>query len=112
MVPGMKPSVCKPALLFAGAGLLLCCITGCFRNDIRTETLHLDPFSTPDHAARAAEALRAVNGVQDLRPDLGNHTLTVEFNGRVAYLKNIEFAVVEAGFSLPHWPASALKDAP
>lgn len=112
MVPTMKNLRCTSALFLLGTALALCAATGCFRNDIRTETLHLDPFSTPEHAARAAKALRAVNGVQELRPNLDNQTLTVEFNGRTAYLKNIEYAVVEAGFSLPHWPASAKKETP
>jgi len=79
--------------------------TGCFRNDIRTETFQIAQLRTPESGMLLAQGLRTVNGIKEIRPDLEKHTLTVVFNGRELYLKNIEYAIVKAGFDLPHWPA-------
>jgi len=85
------------------AALLL--LAGCLRNDIRTETFQIKQLRTPESAARISQALRPVAGVQDIRPNLEKHTLTVVFNGLECYIKNIEYAIVKAGFDLPNWPA-------
>ncbi len=80
-------------------------LAGCFRNDIRTETFQIKQLRSQDSAARIAQALRPVSGIKELRPDLEKHTLTVVFNGLEGYIKNIEYAIVKAGFDLPNWPA-------
>ena len=80
-------------------------LTGCFRNDIRTETFHIEQLCTSSRVTWLAQALRQVDGITEIRPDIEKHTLTVVFNGRVAYIKNIEYAIVKAGFDLPNWPA-------
>ena len=78
---------------------------GCFRNDIRTETFQIGQLRSQDGAARIAQALKPVTGMKEIRPDLEKHTLTVVFNGLECYVKNIEYAIVKAGFDLPNWPA-------
>lgn len=78
---------------------------GCFRNDIRTETFHIEQLRSQDSAAHIAQALRPVSGIMKVHPDLEKHTLTVVFNGKECHLKNIEYAIVKSGFSLPNWPA-------
>ncbi len=80
-------------------------LAGCLRNDIRTETFQIKQLRTPESAAHIAQALRQVAGIKDVRPDLEKHTLTVVFNGLECYIKNIEYAIVKAGFDLPNWPA-------
>jgi hypothetical protein len=85
------------------AALLL--FAGCFRNDIRTETFKIDQLRSEESATLAAQALRQVSGIKEIRPDLQNHTLTVVFNGLECYIKNIEYAIVKAGFDLPNRPA-------
>jgi len=85
------------------AVLFLC--AGCFRNDIRTKTFQIHQLRSENGAVLIAQALRPVPGIQELKPDLTNHTLTVVFNGLECYVKNIEYAIVKAGFDLPNWPA-------
>jgi copper chaperone CopZ len=80
-------------------------LAGCFRNDIRTEIFKIEQLRSQDSAAHIAQALRPVSGIQEVRPDFEKHTLTVVFNGKECHLKNIEYAIVKAGFSLPNWPA-------
>lgn len=92
----------KNTLLFIAALLL----TGCFRNDIRTTTFEIEQLRTPESVQLLANSLRGLHGIESIHPDLTNHTCTVVFNGRELYLKNIEYAIVNGGFSLPHWPAA------
>ena len=96
----MKTLLKKLPLL---AALLL--LAGCLRNDIRTETFQIKQLRTQESAARIALALKPVAGIKDVRPDLEKHTLTVVFDGLACYIKNIEYAIVKAGFDLPNWPA-------
>lgn len=77
----------------------------CHRNDIRTETFAIDQLRNRKAAQIIAKALHPLPGIQEIRPDVGERTLTVIFDGRPLYLKNIEYEIVHAGFSLPHWPA-------
>ncbi|MFA7369183.1 MAG: heavy-metal-associated domain-containing protein [Kiritimatiellales bacterium] len=102
----MKTLLKKLTLL---AALLL--LAGCLRNDIRTETFQIKQLRTQAGAARIALALKQVAGIKDVRPDLEKHTLTVVFDGLECYLKNIEYAIVKAGFDLPNWPADAADKA-
>jgi len=96
----MKTNIKK---LFLLTTLLL--LAGCFRNNIRTETFQVKQLRSQEAAQIIARALRPVSGVKEIRPDFQNHTLTVVFNGLEGYIKNIEYAIVKAGFDLPNWPA-------
>ncbi len=97
----MKTLLKKSIILFP----VLLLLAGCFRNDLRTETFEIKQLRTQDATARISQALRAVAGIKEVRPDLEKHTLTVVFNGLECYIKNIEYAIVKAGFDLPNWPA-------
>lgn len=88
---------------FSAAALLL--ITACHRNDIRTETFRIEQMRNPESVQMIAQALQPVGGIQKITPDYENRELTVVFDGRFLYLKNIEYAIVKAGFSLPNRPA-------
>lgn len=89
------------------AVLVLLLSTGCFRNDIRTETFQIEQLRSQEGAVLLSQALQPIAGILEIRPDFEARRLTVIFNGREAYLKNIEYAIVKAGFDLPHWPAKA-----
>jgi copper chaperone CopZ len=80
-------------------------LAGCFRNDIRTETFTIKQLRTQEGVQIIAKALQPVSGIKEIRPDLDKHELTVIFNGLEGYIKNIEYAIVKAGFDLPNWPA-------
>lgn len=98
--PPMKTPF-KKILLF----VVLILATGCFRNDIRTAQFKVEQLRSPEGEAFIVKALQPVAGIKEIRPDTEKHTLTVIFNGRDAYIKNIEYAIVKAGFDLPNWPA-------
>jgi copper chaperone CopZ len=91
----------KKSLPFAALLLL----AGCFRNDIRTETFKIKQLRTQEGVQIIAKALQPVSGIKEIRPDLDKHELTVVFDGLSGYIKNIEYAIVKAGFDLPNWPA-------
>jgi hypothetical protein len=93
--------------LLSAAALLLC--AACHRNDIRTETFQIEQMRNPESVQLIAKALRPIGGVMKVIPDYENRELTIVFHGQDLYLKNIEYAIVDAGFSLPHWPADPAK---
>ncbi len=98
----MKPFLKNVALLIVS--ILL---SGCFRNDIRTETFQIKQLRTPEAAQLVKQSLRGLPDIQEARENLENQTLTVVFNGLNLHLKNIEYAIVKGGFDLPNWPAQA-----
>ncbi|MCU0856862.1 MAG: hypothetical protein MUC65_00470 [Pontiellaceae bacterium] len=88
--------------------ILLCVLllaSGCFRNNIRSETFHLEQLRNEESVNILRNALRQVDGVKELQPNLREHTLTVIFNGLNSQKKNVEYAIIKAGFDLPNWPA-------
>lgn len=80
-------------------------LAGCARNDIRTEVFQVEQLRTEASALPLKKALQAVAGIQDARVSLSNRTLTVVFHGPTIQIKNIEYAIVKAGYDLPNWPA-------
>ncbi|MDK2857979.1 MAG: hypothetical protein PWQ29_1113 [Verrucomicrobiota bacterium] len=96
----MKTAPKSVLLLFV---LLLA--AGCFRNDIRTATFRIEALRTTGDAETLERTLQQIAGFKECKPDFENRTLTVVFDGRAAGLKNFEYAIVSAGYSLPNWPA-------
>jgi hypothetical protein len=91
----------KPWILLAALFLF----AGCFRNDLRTQTFHIEQLRSQEAVQIIARALQPVSGIKEVRPDFEKHELTVVFNGLESYIKNIEYPIVKAGFDLPNWPA-------
>jgi copper chaperone CopZ len=85
--------------------ITLLTLTACYRNDIRTETFQIDQLRSEEAQEFIAAQFKNLDGIQKVTSNYDDHTLTVVFNGRAVFLKNIESAIVKAGFSLPHWPA-------
>ncbi len=79
--------------------------SGCFRNDIRTVTYSIEQLRNQQSTKHLAQSLRNLNGIKEFHPDLDKKTVTIVFNGKELYLKNIEHAIVKGGFDLPNWPA-------
>lgn len=98
----MKKTIFHTLLL--AAALLL--NTACHRSDIRTQTFEIEQLRSPEAMQLIVNALKPLPGIQTVTPDYTARTLAIVFNGRELYLKNIEYAIVNAGFSLPHWPAT------
>jgi copper chaperone CopZ len=97
----MKTAI-KPALFTA----LLILTAGCFRNDIRTETFQVQNLKTTADADAIQKSFQRLEGIQEIRPDFEHSTLTVVFNGRTIYIKNIEAAITAAGYGLPNRPVT------
>jgi copper chaperone CopZ len=85
--------------------LILLTASACFRNNTRTQTFQLAPFHSQADVDKSAVALQALPGIQSAKANLEEGTLTVIFDGRQVYIKNIESALVRSGFSLPNHPA-------
>ncbi len=83
----------------------LLAIIGCLRNDIREKTFQIDQLRTANDAKTLGSVLQTLNGINECQFNLDNHTMTVTFDGRIVYIKNIEYVIVNAGYSLPNWPA-------
>jgi len=81
-------------------------LNACHRNDIRTEIFQIDQLRNPKSIKLIAKALHPLQGVQKITPDFEKRELVIVFNGRVLFGKNIEYALVKAGFNLPNWPAN------
>ncbi|MBL7016670.1 MAG: cation transporter [Kiritimatiellales bacterium] len=101
----------KKQIIFLVSLAALLLVSACHRNDIRTETFQIEQLRNQESVQLIAKALQPLEGIQKITPDFENHELIVVFNGRVLYVKNIEYALVEAGFSLPHWPATTAAKA-
>lgn len=86
-------------------------LAGCLRNDIRTETFQIPEMTSPAHEQRIALALHQIPGIIEITPNRELKTLTIVFDGQVTFLKNLEYAIVKAGYDLPHWPAAATDKA-
>lgn len=97
----MKKHLFKTLLITAT--LLL---AACHRNDTRTETFYLEQFRSDEAIPYLENALRPLPGIQAVSTKRDARTLTIVFDGRAIFLKNIEFELVNAGFSLPNWPAT------
>lgn len=98
----------KKIILKTTSVIALLLLGACFRNDIRTETFEIEQLRSQESVQLLAKVLQPLEGVQKITPDFDNHKLIVVFNGRVLYMKNIESAIVKAGFSLPNHPAAAV----
>lgn len=81
-------------------------LAACNRNDIRTEIFPIEQMRNPESVQLISKALQPLGGIMKITPNYGDHELIVVFDGKALYKKNIEYAIVNAGFSLPYWPAS------
>ncbi len=80
-------------------------LTACYRNDTRVVTFQIEQLRSPQALQLLSEKLQSLPGLKDVQADPKNKTITITFDGKMLYLKNIEYTLVKAGFSLPHWPA-------
>jgi hypothetical protein len=104
--PFLTIFICMKKLLMHTMPLVAVLLSAaCHRNDIRTETFRIEQLRSQEGVQLIAQALQPLPGIREIRPNFEEHTLTVVFNGREIFLKNIEYAIVHAGFSLPNRPA-------
>ena len=87
--------------------IVLLALAGCLRNNMRTETFQIEQLRSTESVQQVEKALRTLTGIDDVKTNLAEGTLTLVYNARVLHLKNIEAVLVKAGFDLPNHPAAA-----
>lgn len=92
------------ALLAAGVGLC-----SCRQQDLRTFKIRVPEMHNAACAEVVGRALARVNGVQQesIRIDVGDRSVTLTYDSMVLSLKNIEYAIAQAGFTANDIPADA-----
>ncbi len=83
----------------------LCCVclimtVSCRRHDYRTVNIYVPAMTNEATAQVVGTALSKVEGVngQGMQLDIPKMTVTLTYDSLVTALKNIEFAVAEAGY--------------
>lgn len=92
----------KPLLILLLTAVILTC-GACFvrpRNDIHTHTFRVPKVKSPECGQLILNVLAKVGGITDVKPNSADGTLTISFDSRTTALKNIEFALAEAGFDV------------
>ncbi len=87
--------------------LLLMLLPACRRQDIRTARLTVPQMRTPECAERVVGILSQQAGVQGqlVQADLPLREVTVPYDSLLLSLKNLEYALAEAGFDANDIPA-------
>ncbi len=82
--------------------------TGCRVSDIRTFTIRVPEMTQATDEIRIRKALTPLNGLQHNKTavDLTTHQVTVTYDSMIVAHKNIELAIVEAGYTANNIPAS------
>jgi len=78
--------------------LLVVCLAGCRKQDIRTTVVAVPGLKNPAGAQIIQDAFMRQPGIKVIRPDFQQHTLTVTYDSMVTARKNIEFTIAGAGF--------------
>jgi len=78
--------------------LLIICLAGCRKQDIRTVVVAVPGLKNPVCAQIIQDAFMRQQGIKAIRPDFQQHTLTVTYDSMVIARKNIEFTIAGAGF--------------
>ncbi len=84
-------------------------MVSCRRSDIRTVELKVPEMKNSACATIIVKALEASTGVQpgsNIKVDLASRTVVVSYESLVTALKNVEFAVANAGFAANEVPAN------
>lgn len=79
----------------------------CRRYDVRTVTIHVPEMGNKECSRIVEDALAKVGGIQmdKLKVDTLSRTVTVMYDSLQLSIKNVEFAIAEAGFAANDVPA-------
>ncbi len=95
--------------------LLLLCLgasvagISCRRQDVRTVLIEIPEMTSEDVARLALRAAATIPGVKpdECRFDLSRKTVIIKFDSLNSSVKNIEFAIADAGLTANNVPANA-----
>ena len=103
--PMTKPTF--PARVPWSLALRTCClllalfaVSACYRNETLEHVFSVPALSSETCSTLVLQAVGSQDGVLSASPDLMNQTLHVTFNSRLVALKNIEYAIKDAGFDV------------
>ncbi len=82
-------------------------VSGCMRQDRRTEAFAVPQMAGPECFRPIQEALKNVEGVEQVSPDYAARTVAVTYNALKLGIKNVEFIIAGAGFDANTTPGSA-----
>jgi cation transport ATPase len=85
--------------------LLVVCLAGCRKQDIRTVVVAVPGLKNPACAQIIQDAFMHQPGIKAVRPDFQQRTLTVTYDSMVTARKNIEFTIAGVGFDANDIPA-------
>lgn len=104
------------ALLFlflAGIILVVAPNNGCRKRDYRQTTIQVPAMTTADHAAAVSNALAQFEpAITSIQTDITDQTVTIKYNSMVLALKNMEYAIAEAGMDANDIKANTPPSAP
>jgi len=87
--------------------LLIICLTGCRKQDMRTVIVAVPNLKNPACAQIIQDAFMRQPGIKAIHPDFQQHTLTVIYDSMVIARKNIEYTIAGAGFDANDIPAQS-----
>ncbi len=73
-------------------------ISGCFRPEFRTITVSVPQMKSEACADRIVAACKRMDGVSNVVADLNKKTVDVTYKTLNIGIKNVDFAIAEAGF--------------
>ena len=85
--------------------LLIFCLAGCRRHDIRTTVIAVPDMKNAACAQVIQNAFMSQPGILTIRPDLKQHALEITYDSMVIARKNLEFTIASAGFRANDIPA-------
>lgn len=97
----------KTPVLLAVACLALA--VSCRRQDVRTAVISVPGMKNEKCATIVVQAIQRSQAIPEdrIKVDLGKRTVTAQYDGLQRNLKNLEYAVAEAGFAANEIPANA-----
>lgn len=78
--------------------LLIVCLAGCRKQDMRTVVVAVPGLKNPACAQIIQDAFIRQQGIKAIQPNFQQHTVTVTYDSMVIARKNIEFTIAGAGF--------------
>jgi len=87
---------------------LVVILASCRKQDLRTQTIRVPEMKNAACASIVAEALQRQQGIPPewIKVDIENRTVTVTYDSLQRALKNLEFAIADAGFQANETPAN------
>jgi copper chaperone CopZ len=100
----------KPALTIILLAVVFLVTPSCRQQDLRQAVIHVPAMDSPEKAFEVKRVLSASAGVlgETVEVDMEQRTVRLTYESLVTALKNLEFAVSQAGYAANSVPAHAI----